>query len=181
MERNIEMLVFNKVTTYSATDPFRKFVPVLPVLLIPLVSLDLYDLMGLILVNGKHGTSYFGRQNFRDIVTVPTEAYLMLDVDNGSEHLNTPASLSEDRIRTKGRSPHTILEGALHVLVFPEKFTAHNINLCGSRGKDETIPHILLHDRNGPRLGRHFTDYPSPVWGTPSCAIRATQKDLFLR
>jgi hypothetical protein len=101
----------------------------------------------------------------------------MFDIEDGREHLDTKPSLSAARISANGRSPHSITEGIIHAMIFPEAFDTHNMSLCGSRYKLDTIPELLL-GNSGPRLQSSFMDSPHPRFGAPSCKGRYTAQDL---
>ena len=152
-------------------DRLREFVPKqsLRFLLIPPRpdTLDLDGLMALIEVNGKKGKNHLDLQYLTDTVKTPTTAHLLLDVEDGRGRLNTKPSVSFRNIEQEGRLADTTWYGLVHVIVFPYMLQYHNLDLCGSRYRSESLPSLYLDD-GIPKLSCSWCGDANPKWGAPS-------------
>lgn len=180
----VETLVAKGLMKYDFADHFRNIIPKIPknrlFLLIPPrpAELDLDYLMSLIEVNGQKGINCNGLEAkyLTDTVKVPEGAYLVLDIEDGKERLNTKPLVSEANILAEHRSPLTLFEGIIHGIVFPEVFNDHNMDLCGSRHENKyTIPHLSLFE-GILGLSTYWEETGGPIWGVPSCGRRKPLK-----
>ncbi|MEK7118305.1 MAG: DUF5701 family protein, partial [Patescibacteria group bacterium] len=162
----VECLVAKQLAEYKHADPFRKKLPEagLFVFVPPKLStFDLKHLMSMVEVGGKKGANYLDIEHLKDVIDVPQGAYLMDDVEDGAQRLNTKPSVSEKQIETDGRSPFITYEGIILAAVFPV-LKDHNMDLLGSRYESGNVPDLCLHD-GVPELYARFSDYAAPAWG----------------
>lgn len=169
----VETLFGKGLVKYKDADPFRNrlpetgfflFVPPKP------QAFDLKHLMELVEVDGEKGENCLDADYLKDVIGVPQGAYLMNDVEDGAQRLDTKPSVSEKQIVTKGRSPFIIYEGIILAVVFPV-LQHHNLDLLGSRYKSDNVPNLNLNDGK-PKLNANWNDNALPLWGAPSCGSR---------
>ncbi|MEC0248599.1 DUF5701 family protein [Paenibacillus chitinolyticus] len=96
------------------------------------------------------------------------EAYLILDVDTGSETLNRTLDEALKSFAEWSRSPLTIEEGIAVITHFPDVIQKnHGFSLCGSRCGDRRVSALWI-SGGKPKLGRR-----SYTWlGSASCGAR---------
>jgi hypothetical protein len=126
-----------------------------------------------------------GKQGFTDMadldrfvpiggIEIPdTPAYLVIDVDTGTETLNVTPDDALESIMSKSRSPLTIDEGLALVTQYPEVLESRNaFSILGSRCGDRRVPALWL-SKGRPRLGWCWAGNPHTWLGSASCAGRA--------
>ncbi|OHU70906.1 hypothetical protein BKG86_14300 [Mycobacteroides chelonae] len=109
---------------------------------------------------------------YRPIVEIPDHAYLLTDVDTGSEFCNVTPEAALQTITARGRTPLTIEEGIALVLLRPDMLRKNKcFSLAASRGKGQRVPAIWISDRR-PKLGWCWDRNPHTWLGTASCGGR---------
>jgi len=107
-----------------------------------------------------------------DGVTVPPSAYLLADVDTGSEFRNMRPLHALPSIVEQGRSPLTIDEGVALMLQFPHVLLTHNaFQMLASRCGDKRVPAMWV-SYGKPRLGWCWQGNPHTWLGMGSAAAR---------
>jgi len=111
-----------------------------------------------------------------EAVTLPTgHAYLMSDVDNGTDSLNRTPDTALTAIRDSGRSPLTIEEGIALITHFPEAIAPNGgFSLAGSRCGDRRVCALWI-SKGAPKLGWCWAGNPHTWLGTGSCGGRVTE------
>lgn len=129
-------------------------------------------------LNGKSGLTVFSPdelQAFKPIPSVPLPegvAYLLLDVDTGTEFLNVTPNEALEAIQARGRSPLTIAEGIALVTQVPETLRKNAcFSLLGSRCGDRRVPALWISEKR-PKLGWCWAGNPHTWLGSASCASR---------
>jgi hypothetical protein len=104
---------------------------------------------------------------------VPSDvAYLIFDVDTGSEFRNVTPEDALVAIREQGRSPLTVDEGIALLTQFPERLRKnHCFSLVGSRSGDRRVPALWI-SQGRPKLGWCWARNPHTWLGSASCAGR---------
>ncbi|MGH3723840.1 MAG: DUF5701 family protein [Mycobacterium sp.] len=109
---------------------------------------------------------------YRPIVNVPGRAYLLTDIDTGSEFCDVTPETALATITTRGRTPLTIDEGIAVVTARPDMLRKNRcFSLAASRGKGQRVPAIWISDRR-PKLGWCWDRNPHTWLGTASCGGR---------
>ncbi|KRQ26822.1 MULTISPECIES: DUF5701 family protein [Mycobacteroides] len=109
---------------------------------------------------------------YRPIVEIPDQAYLLTDVDTGSEFCDVTPEAALQTITARGRTPLTIEEGIALVLLRPDMLRKNKcFSLAASRGKGQRVPAIWISDRR-PKLGWCWDRNPHTWLGTASCGGR---------
>jgi len=115
-------------------------------------------------------------QDFTPIASVPLpegDAYLLRQVDRGSETLNITPDDAYQSILGQGRWPLTIEEGVAVLTHFPEFLQPNNcFSLLASRCGDKRVPALWLSEGR-PKLGWCWAGNPHTWLGSASCAERA--------
>lgn len=107
-------------------------------------------------------------------VNVPASAYLLTDVDTGSEFCNVTPEKALEAITVRGRTPLTIDEGIALVTARPDMLRKNRcFSLAASRGRGQRVPAIWISDRR-PKLGWCWDRNPHTWLGTASCGGRIT-------
>jgi len=106
------------------------------------------------------------------------EAYLLREVDRGSETLNITPDDAYRSILEQRRSPLTIEEGVALLTQFPEFLQPNNcFSLLASRCGDKRVPALWLSDGR-PKLGWCWAGNPHTWLGSASCAERVGAVEL---
>ncbi|MFA4083097.1 DUF5701 family protein [Mycobacteroides salmoniphilum] len=122
--------------------------------------------------NGFHVMDDGDTEVYQPIVEIPDQAYLLADVDTGSEFCNVTPEQALATITARGRSPLTIDEGIALVLARPDMLRKNKcFSLAASRGKGQRVPAIWISDRR-PKLGWCWDRNPHTWLGTASCGGR---------
>ncbi len=163
--------------------------PVLPnedarvpfVIVIPREWVPLEQAMALTQLKDKMGYIDFrpgGLETFKPLseLGVPEgRAYLVFDLDTGSDLRNLPPVEALAEIRTRRRTPLTMEEGIALLTHFPETLKKnHCFSLAGSRSGDRRVPALWI-SQNRPRLGWCWAGNPHTWLGTASCAGRGAE------
>lgn len=99
-------------------------------------------------------------------------AYLLLDVDTGTETLNITPTEALKMIHAAHRSPLTIDEGIALVTHYPDILRKnHGFSLAGSRCGDRRVTALWI-SKNTPKLGWCWAGNPHTWLGTASCGGR---------
>lgn len=108
-----------------------------------------------------------------EAVTLPGgRAYLMHDVDNGTDSLNRTPDAALATILEGGRSPLTIEEGIALITHFPEAVAANGgFSLAGSRCGDRRVCALWI-SKGAPKLGWCWAGNPHTWLGVGSCSGR---------
>jgi hypothetical protein len=114
-------------------------------------------------------------EDFRSIesVSVPEgDAYVLREIDRGSETRNVTPDDAYQSILTQGRSPLTMEEGVALLTQFPEFLQSNNcFSLLASRCGDKRVPALWLSEGH-PKLGWCWAGNPHTWLGSASCAER---------
>ncbi|MFE4570594.1 DUF5701 family protein [Paenibacillus chitinolyticus] len=128
--------------------------------------------------SGKNGFSVMEAEDlarFEPIegVELPEgEAYLLLDVDTGSETLNRTPNEAMKSFAEWNRSPLTIEEGIAVITHFPDVLQKnHGFSLCGSRCGDRRVSALWI-SGGKPKLGWCWAGNPHTWLGSASCGAR---------
>jgi hypothetical protein len=108
-----------------------------------------------------------------DAVKLPAGvAYLIREVDNGTDSLNRTPDGALATILERGRSPLTIEEGIALVTHFPEAVATNGgFSLAGSRCGDRRVCALWI-SKGAPKLGWCWAGNPHTWLGTASCGER---------
>ncbi|HZJ10653.1 MAG TPA: DUF5701 family protein [Trueperaceae bacterium] len=108
-----------------------------------------------------------------DSVSLPDgDAYLLIDVDRGSDTLNATPDDAFETIRVRGRTPLTIAEGIAILTHYPEFLQPNNcFSLLASRAGDKRVPALWLSEKR-PKLGWCWAGNPHTWLGSASCGNR---------
>ncbi|OGN27756.1 MAG: hypothetical protein A2941_02690 [Candidatus Yanofskybacteria bacterium RIFCSPLOWO2_01_FULL_49_17] len=168
----VETLVGHKLAKYEEADRFRNHLMVGAFLFVPahpkLDNATLEQLMALIVINGKSGKNYLDADYLKDEVAIPTNAHLMVSVEDGNARRNIRPSDNRKAILAEGRQPYNVWRGIVHVLYFPEVLQHHYLDLVASRCESGRWPSLFLYGGQ-PGLGAVWDDEAYSKWGTPSC------------
>ena len=171
-EYQLSVLVDKGLARREDGDPFRDKLPTDGKLFIFVPRqpkmLNLAELMARVELKGKTGVSYVDIERLKDLIEVPKEAHLLLDVEDGFARCNTKPSISRDTIQREDRPPYTTFRGIVHAIVFPWVLSHHFMDLVGSRYDEAAVPVLNLYDGQ-PALGCSREDGAYPGWGAPSC------------
>ncbi|GHG44068.1 hypothetical protein GCM10011331_02170 [Flavimobilis marinus] len=100
-------------------------------------------------------------------------AYLLSDVDTGSEFCDVTPETALTQIVARGRTPLTIAEGVALVTQRPDKLRKNRcFSLAGSRRGDQRVPAIWISER-APKLGWCWDRNPHTWLGTASAGARS--------
>ncbi len=100
-------------------------------------------------------------------------AYLLLDVERGSEFCGVPPEPAVATLAQRGRTPLTVAEGIALITVHPEVLeTNHCFSLAGSRAGDRRVPAIWI-SKLAPHLGWCFAGTPHSWLGVASAEARS--------
>ncbi|SEG45585.1 DUF5701 family protein [Paenibacillus sp. UNC499MF] len=128
--------------------------------------------------SGKNGFSVMEAEDLArfhpiESVELPAgEAYLILDVDTGSETLNRTPNEAMKSFAEWNRSPLTIEEGIAIITHFPDVLQKnHGFSLCGSRCGDRRVSALWI-SGGKPKLGWCWAGNPHTWLGSASCRAR---------
>jgi len=130
-------------------------------------------------------TTYNGRSGFiardtKDIDEFPThesvklpagDAWLIFDVDRGTQTLGAKPEEARPRFARAGRSPLTIGEGIAFLTQFPESLEKNNCFQLPGTQLDRRVPGLWISDR-APKLGFCWAGNRHTWLGHASCAER---------
>jgi hypothetical protein len=107
-------------------------------------------------------------------VAVPeADAYLVYDVERGSDLVSVRPDDALVTITGRGRSPLTVDEGIALVTQYPETLEKnHCFSLLASRCGDRRVPALWISDR-APKLGWCWAGNPHTWLGSASCSGRS--------
>ena len=127
---------------------------------------------------GLHGVSVIGRdeaEGYRPIdgVDVPRgRAYLLLDVDTGSDLCGVRPEDALVAVRARGRTPLTMAEGIALTTIRPDMLRPNRCySLMGSRAGNQRVPAIWISDRRV-KLGWCWDRNPHTWLGAASAGAR---------
>ena len=108
-----------------------------------------------------------------DAIEVPAgAAYLLVDVERGSEFCGMPPESALGTVAERGRTPLTVAEGIALLTVRPDVLeTNHCFSLAGSRRGDRRVPAVWISKR-APHLGWCFAGAPHGWLGLASAGSR---------
>lgn len=113
-----------------------------------------------------------------DFTTIPEvhlphgDAYLLIDVDRGTDFLNITPDAAQVAIAQARRSPLTIVEGVAVLTHAPHLLQPNNcFSLLASRCGDRRVPALWL-SAGRPKLGWCWAGNPHTWLGSASCAWR---------
>lgn len=102
----------------------------------------------------------------------PVTAYLLTDIDTGSEFCNVTPETALGVIRGRGRTPLTIAEGVALVTQRPDMLRKNKcFSLPGSRRGDQRVPAIWISEK-APKLGWCWDRNPHTWLGSASAGSR---------
>lgn len=127
-------------------------------------------------LNGKPATLMLQADElarFRPIAGIETPAaYLLTDIDVGSEFANVPPRDALPVITGRGRTPLTIAEGIAVVTLRPDMLRKNKcFSLAGSRCGDSRVPAVWISQR-APKLGWCWNGAPHTWLGVASAGGR---------
>ncbi len=103
-----------------------------------------------------------------------TRAYLLVDIDTGSEFCDVTPETALTQIVARGRTPLTIAEGVALVTQRPDMLRKNRcFSLAGSRRGDQRVPAIWISER-APKLGWCWDRNPHTWLGTASAGARTS-------
>lgn len=103
----------------------------------------------------------------------PVSAYLLTDIDTGSEFCAITPETALTTIRSRGRTPLTIAEGIALVTQRPDMLRKNKcFSLSGSRCGDQRVPAIWISEK-APKLGWCWDRNPHTWLGSASAGGRA--------
>lgn len=156
--------------------PTRERVPF--VLVVPAAVTPAVEAMARTALRGKsgsvnqHASDIDSFAPIPDVGDVAASAYLLLDVERGSEFCGTPPEPALATLSERGRTPLTVAEGiallTLHAEVLEKN---HCFSLAGSRHGDRRVPAIWI-SKGAPHLGWCFAGVPHSWLGLASAAGR---------
>lgn len=156
----------------AAVDPTTGRLPV--VLVLP--GLPVEKVMPLTLEGAGVGlTNMFpvGPDAFTPVVPVPTEPYLLLDLDTGRDTLGVPPSEAGPLLEGRGRLAITIAEGVSALVLHPGLLRAAScFQMLASRDGSRRIPSLWVTKQGNPRLGWCWDGNPHSWLGAASAAAR---------
>ena len=142
------------------------------------VPADPNDLVPAMRLGGRPGVSVLARDEapgYRPLpqVRVPdAAAYLLVEVDTGSDLRGVPPSDAFVVVRSRGRTPLTVAEGLALVTVRPDVLRPNRcFSLLASRDGSRRVPAIWISDRR-PKLGWCWDGNPHTWLGSASAAAR---------
>lgn len=157
--------------------PSRARVPFL--LVIDKALAPVYDLMPLTQLNGKPGFADFdpddlGRfETVKEVALPSSPAYVVFDVDRGSQTRNLAPNEALEQISAAGRTALTVSEGIAFITQFPMSLETNNcFSLVASRCGDKRVPALWI-SKGAPKLGWCWAGNPHTWLGSASCADRA--------
>lgn len=143
------------------------------VLVVPGISYE--QTTPLMSINGRKGFHVMEDGDvdvYQPTVEIPTRAYLLTDIDTGSEFCNETPEHAVQAITARGRTPLTIDEGIALVIARPDMLRKNKcFSLAASRGRGQRVPAIWISDRR-PKLGWCWDRNPHTWLGTASCGGR---------
>ena len=102
----------------------------------------------------------------------PLTAYLLTDIDTGSEFCDVTPETALEVIRGRGRTPLTIAEGIALVTQRPDMLRKNKcFSLSGSRRGDQRVPAIWISEK-APKLGWCWDRNPHTWLGSASAGGR---------
>jgi hypothetical protein len=162
----------------SPVEPTRECVPF--VLVVPSAARPATEAMARIALRGKPGTVNQHAGDIDEFTAAPgfevpaTAAYLLVDVERGSEFCGTPPEAAEAVLADRGRTPLTVAEGIALVTLHPEVLEKnHCFSLAGSRKGDRRVPALWI-SKGAPHLGWCFAGVPHSWLGLASAGDRHT-------
>jgi len=139
---------------------------------------DLNDAVPAMRRGRARGVSVIGRDEaptYRAIdgVEAPNDfAYLLRDIDTGSEFCDVRPQEALRVLVDRGRTPLTIGEGLALVIVRPDMLRPNKcFSLMGSRATNQRVPAIWISERR-PKLGWCWDRNPHTWLGAASAAVR---------
>ena len=107
-----------------------------------------------------------------DLGVPAAPAYLVIDVERGSEYRNATPDDAVGAITARGRTPITVEEGIALLTHHPRTLERnHCWSLAGSRAGDRRVPAIWI-SKGAPRLGWCWAGNPHTWLGTASAGSR---------
>lgn len=114
--------------------------------------------------------------DFKTINSVPLpkgNAYLLVDIDRGTDTLNVTPESALRLIQARERSPLTIDEGLAIMTHHPDFLVKNNcFSLLASRRNDQRVPAIWIDGKKRPKLGWCWDRNPHTWLGSASCKTR---------
>lgn len=157
-------------------DPTRERVPF--VLVVPSAVTPAAAAMARTALRGQPGTVNQHAADIDSFAPIPevgdvsAAAYLLLDVERGSEFCGTPPEPALATLTARGRTPLTVAEGIALVTLHPELLEKnHCFSLAGSRRGDRRVPALWI-SHGAPHLGWCFAGAPHSWLGLASATGR---------
>jgi hypothetical protein len=102
----------------------------------------------------------------------PAPAYALVDVERGEEFCGVPPQDALPVLLGRGRTPLTILEGIVFVLLYPQALEKNAcFMLSGSRRGDRRVPALWISGK-APKLGWCWDGNPHTWLGVASAGAR---------
>jgi hypothetical protein len=107
----------------------------------------------------------------------PAPVYALVDVERGEEFCGVPPQDALPVLLGRGRTPLTILEGIVFVLLYPQALEKNAcFMLSGSRRGDRRVPALWISGK-APKLGWCWDGNPHTWLGVASAGARVAAKD----
>lgn len=142
------------------------------------VPADANDLTPAMRLRGRQGVSVLGRDEapayrpLPDVAVPEGPAYLLLDVDTGSDLRGEAPATALEVVRGRGRTPLTLAEGIALVTVRPDMLRPNRcFSLLASRDGSKRVPAVWISERR-PKLGWCWDGNPHTWLGSASAAGR---------
>ena len=136
---------------------------------------DLDILIARLSYRGCKGKNHLDPQYLKDEIAVPSNHYLMTDVEDGRAMLNTASRNAEVRLKEANRLPFTWFEGYCLYASFGHIILGHhNVGCSGSRYESKAVPRFYLGylGDEQPKFNRFWDDNAGPERGFASCGSR---------
>ncbi|SDC58394.1 DUF5701 family protein [Rhodococcus tukisamuensis] len=141
-------------------------------------SLDAHEAMARTALGGRPGFSVLEPaelSRFRPVetVTIPDGvAYVLVNVDTGSEFLNVTPAAALESLTAMGRTPLTVEEGIALLTARPDMLRKNKcFSLLASRCGDKRVPALWISERR-PKLGWCWNGNPHTWLGSASASAR---------
>lgn len=156
--------------------PIRERVPF--VLVVPSAAKPATTAMARTALSGKpgsvnkHAGDIDGFAPIEGLGLPDAAAYLLVDVERGSEFCGTPPERAVAVLADRGRTPLTVAEGIALITLHPEVLEKnHCFSLAGSRKGDRRVPALWI-SKQAPHLGWCFAGAPHSWLGLASAGRR---------
>jgi hypothetical protein len=159
-----------------AAGPSSERVPFL--LVVPAGTRPAVDAMARVSMRERPGTVNRHAGDIDEFAPIPATgvpggpAYLLVEVERGSEFCGVPPESAVATLADRGRTPLTVAEGIALITLHPEVLEKNRcFSLAGSRHGDRRVPALWISKR-APHLGWCFAGVPHDWLGVASVGRR---------